>query len=175
MTGASSSAARLHQSVDLVHWKQIGNVIDRLSVSRGIFAPVYVVTTAVDSGGNFIATARDPAALVGSALAAWHRWHRPVPILRHRRPRLPAQQADGCSPRWGRARCDGGVEGNAPVSTRRLVLPVRRRGRDRAAAVDAKPGLTFWSPNINIFRDPRWGRGQETYGEDPYLTVGVAS
>ncbi len=37
-------------------------------------------------------------------------------------------------------------------------------------------GLTFWSPNINIFRDPRWGRGQETYGEDPYLTgrIGLA-
>ncbi len=37
-------------------------------------------------------------------------------------------------------------------------------------------GLTFWSPNVNIFRDPRWGRGQETYGEDPYLTsrTGVA-
>jgi len=37
-------------------------------------------------------------------------------------------------------------------------------------------GLTFWTPNINIFRDPRWGRGQETYGEDPYLTgrLGVA-
>jgi beta-glucosidase len=37
-------------------------------------------------------------------------------------------------------------------------------------------GLTFWAPNINIFRDPRWGRGQETYGEDPYLTgrMGVA-
>jgi beta-glucosidase len=37
-------------------------------------------------------------------------------------------------------------------------------------------GLTFWSPNINIFRDPRWGRGQETYGEDPFLTarMGVA-
>jgi len=65
------------ESIDLVHWKQIGNVIDRptqldfdgLSVSRGIFAPAieyhdgmfYVVTTAVDSGGNFIATARDPA------------------------------------------------------------------------------------------------------------------
>ena len=31
-------------------------------------------------------------------------------------------------------------------------------------------GLTYWSPNVNIFRDPRWGRGQETYGEDPYLT-----
>ncbi|MEN8118984.1 MAG: glycoside hydrolase family 3 N-terminal domain-containing protein [Bacteroidota bacterium] len=31
-------------------------------------------------------------------------------------------------------------------------------------------GLSFWSPNVNIFRDPRWGRGQETYGEDPYLT-----
>ncbi|MCD8185356.1 MAG: glycoside hydrolase family 3 protein, partial [Rikenellaceae bacterium] len=38
-------------------------------------------------------------------------------------------------------------------------------------------GLTFWTPNINIFRDPRWGRGQETYGEDPYLTtlMGVAA
>ncbi len=35
-------------------------------------------------------------------------------------------------------------------------------------------GLTFWSPNINIFRDPRWGRGQETYGEDPYLTGQMA-
>ena len=36
---------------------------------------------------------------------------------------------------------------------------------------DIYKGLTFWSPNINIFRDPRWGRGQETYGEDPYLTA----
>jgi len=35
-------------------------------------------------------------------------------------------------------------------------------------------GLTFWSPNINLFRDPRWGRGQETYGEDPYLTGRLA-
>ncbi len=32
-------------------------------------------------------------------------------------------------------------------------------------------GLTYWTPNINIFRDPRWGRGQETYGEDPFLTA----
>ena len=41
---------------------------------------------------------------------------------------------------------------------------------------DIYKGLTFWTPNINIFRDPRWGRGQETYGEDPYLTgrMGVA-
>ena len=38
-------------------------------------------------------------------------------------------------------------------------------------------GLTFWAPNINIFRDPRWGRGHETYGEDPYLTsrLGMAA
>ncbi|MFO1389710.1 glycoside hydrolase family 3 C-terminal domain-containing protein [Cellvibrio sp.] len=34
-------------------------------------------------------------------------------------------------------------------------------------------GLTFWSPNVNIFRDPRWGRGQETYGEDPFLTAAM--
>lgn len=47
---------------------------------------------------------------------------------------------------------------------------VRRGFRGQCA------GLTFWTPNINIFRDPRWGRGQETYGEDPYLTarMGVA-
>ena len=41
---------------------------------------------------------------------------------------------------------------------------------------DIYKGMTFWAPNINIFRDPRWGRGHETYGEDPYLTsrLGVA-
>jgi len=45
-----------------------------------------------------------------------------------------------------------------------------------AGDTDIYKGLTFWSPNINIFRDPRWGRGHETYGEDPYLTsrLGVA-
>jgi beta-glucosidase len=36
-------------------------------------------------------------------------------------------------------------------------------------------GLTFWSPNVNIFRDPRWGRGHETYGEDPYLTATIGT
>jgi beta-glucosidase len=40
-----------------------------------------------------------------------------------------------------------------------------RRGKH-----DIYQGLTFWTPNINIFRDPRWGRGMETYGEDPFLT-----
>ena len=39
---------------------------------------------------------------------------------------------------------------------------------------DIYKGLTLWSPNVNIFRDPRWGRGQETYGEDPYLTSELA-
>ncbi len=48
------------------------------------------------------------------------------------------------------------------------------RAKHHAAVREGKrlryQGLTFWTPNINIFRDPRWGRGQETYGEDPYLT-----
>jgi beta-glucosidase len=46
----------------------------------------------------------------------------------------------------------------------------------RQSRRDIFEGLTFWSPNVNIFRDPRWGRGQETYGEDPFLTahMGVA-
>ena len=57
------------------------------------------------------------------------------------------------------------VEGRAKYND-----AVANGARDRFA------GLTFWSPNINIFRDPRWGRGQETYGEDPFLTArtGVA-
>lgn len=41
----------------------------------------------------------------------------------------------------------------------------------RGNTIDRYTGLTFWTPNVNIFRDPRWGRGHETYGEDPYLTT----
>jgi beta-glucosidase len=44
----------------------------------------------------------------------------------------------------------------------------------RAGRRDILEGLDFWAPNINIFRDPRWGRGQETYGEDPFLTSRMA-
>jgi beta-glucosidase len=58
------------------------------------------------------------------------------------------------------------------VSTEARAKFNPHRGEDSARYA----GLTIWSPNINIFRDPRWGRGQETYGEDPYLTgqLGVA-
>ena len=45
---------------------------------------------------------------------------------------------------------------------------------DREGKHHRYQGLTFWSPNINIFRDPRWGRGQETYGEDPFLSGTLA-
>ena len=44
----------------------------------------------------------------------------------------------------------------------------------RAMYNGGKAGLTFWSPNVNIFRDPRWGRGQETPGEDPALSARYA-
>ncbi len=54
------------------------------------------------------------------------------------------------------------------------VIAVEGRAKYNAFSAfgdrDIYKGLTFWSPNVNIFRDPRWGRGQETYGEDPYLT-----
>lgn len=54
------------------------------------------------------------------------------------------------------------------------VIAVEGRAKYNEAARrgdrDIYKGLTFWSPNVNIFRDPRWGRGHETYGEDPYLT-----
>ncbi len=54
------------------------------------------------------------------------------------------------------------------------VVAVEGRAKYNALSAqgdrDIYKGLTFWSPNVNIFRDPRWGRGHETYGEDPYLT-----
>ncbi len=49
----------------------------------------------------------------------------------------------------------------------------KHHGALRLGIRDIYTGLTYWSPNINIFRDPRWGRGQETYGEDPYLTASL--
>lgn len=63
------------------------------------------------------------------------------------------------------------------VLLQRLGDVAATEGRAKYNAVSAEndrdiyKGLTFWSPNINIFRDPRWGRGHETYGEDPYLTA----
>jgi len=60
------------------------------------------------------------------------------------------------------------------ISQENVVLHDRARQTGRYGGIGT--GLDTWSPNINIFRDPRWGRGQETYGEDPYLTarMGVA-
>ena len=46
---------------------------------------------------------------------------------------------------------------------------------DTTTKSQIQPGLTYFTPNINIFRDPRWGRGQETPGEDPYLTSHYAA
>ncbi|MEM8872663.1 MAG: glycoside hydrolase family 3 N-terminal domain-containing protein [Planctomycetota bacterium] len=64
----------------------------------------------------------------------------------------------------------------APELIGRVASAIGDEGRAKyhaAAANDSRAryqGLTYWSPNVNIFRDPRWGRGHETYGEDPYLT-----
>lgn len=64
-----------------------------------------------------------------------------------------------------------------PELIRRVAEAIADEGRAkfhetfrRKGYTDLYQGLTFWSPNVNIFRDPRWGRGQETWGEDPYLT-----
>ena len=69
-----------------------------------------------------------------------------------------------------------------PELVKEIASAIGDEGRIKYEAAKAKDrhgtciGLTFWSPNINIFRDPRWGRGMETWGEDPYLTsrMGVA-
>jgi len=62
------------------------------------------------------------------------------------------------------------VAGTISVEVRGLHALARRTGHMGSIG----NGLDSWSPNINIFRDPRWGRGQETYGEDPYLTARLA-
>jgi beta-glucosidase len=69
-----------------------------------------------------------------------------------------------------------------PAAIHRMAVVIGTEGRIkhvqavRAGHSNIFEGLDFWAPNINIFRDPRWGRGQETYGEDPFLTgrMGVA-
>jgi beta-glucosidase len=76
------------------------------------------------------------------------------------------------------------VIGMAATFNTDLVFRVARATADEARAKHHEAarrgkrgrfrGLSFWSPNVNIFRDPRWGRGQETYGEDPYLTGQMA-
>lgn len=82
--------------------------------------------------------------------------------------------------RNGRATVFPQVIGLAATWNRELVHRIagaiadEARAKHHAAAAQGRrgqyQGLTFWTPNINIFRDPRWGRGQETFGEDPYLT-----
>jgi len=88
--------------------------------------------------------------------------------------------------RAGRATVFPQAIGMAAAFNEKLMLDVAAAISDEARAKHHQAvrqdnrgiyfGLTFWTPNINIFRDPRWGRGQETYGEDPYLTarLGVA-
>lgn len=56
--------------------------------------------------------------------------------------------------------------GDAVSTEARAKFNMQQKGKD----TDIYKGLTFWAPNVNIFRDPRWGRGHETFGEDPYLT-----
>ena len=66
-----------------------------------------------------------------------------------------------------------------PALVREVADAIATEGRAKYHASirrgdrDIYKGLTFWSPNINIFRDPRWGRGHETYGEDPWLTAQI--
>ena len=73
-------------------------------------------------------------------------------------------QAIGLAATW-----DTDLQFRSPPSPRMKPAPSITR-RCGSTTTGRYYGLTFWTPNINIFRDPRWGRGQETYGEDPYLT-----
>ena len=143
----------------------------------------------------FSATRPSRSARVSTTSSSSFRWRkRPSKCSTRARP-LPGwasrRIAGGTRPctAWAarpRPRCFRRPSGWALRSTttwRSASLPPfrTRRGPSYNAAIakgyhQQYSGLTFWTPNINIFRDPRWGRGQETYGEDPTLTgrIGVA-
>ncbi|MBI1365447.1 MAG: glycoside hydrolase family 3 protein [Alphaproteobacteria bacterium] len=78
-------------------------------------------------------------------------------------------QAIGMAATWDASLMRGAAD---VISTEFRAKYLKTLGPDGGS--DWYRGLTVWSPNINIFRDPRWGRGQETYGEDPYLTSQMA-
>ncbi|MCK5666527.1 MAG: glycoside hydrolase family 3 C-terminal domain-containing protein, partial [Thiotrichaceae bacterium] len=77
-------------------------------------------------------------------------------------------QAIGMAATWNTALINDVAEAISTEARAKFNRSVRKGQRNRYQ------GLTMWTPNINIFRDPRWGRGQETYGEDPYLTSRMA-
>ena len=79
-------------------------------------------------------------------------------------------QAIGMAATWDPALIEKVADAISDEARAKYNAAVKRSGFSRQYQ-----GLTFWSPNINIFRDPRWGRGQETWGEDPYLTGEMGS
>jgi beta-glucosidase len=79
-------------------------------------------------------------------------------------------QAIGMAASWDRQLIQRVASAISDEARAKYHEALRRKG-----ATDQYQGLTFWSPNVNIFRDPRWGRGQETWGEDPFLTGEMGS
>jgi beta-glucosidase len=79
-------------------------------------------------------------------------------------------QAIGMAATWDRELIHQVASAISDEGRAKYHASLRRNGY-----TDQYQGLTFWSPNVNIFRDPRWGRGQETWGEDPFLTGEMAS
>ena len=79
-------------------------------------------------------------------------------------------QAIGMAATWDKALIHRVASAISDEGRAKYHAALRRNG-----STDQYQGLTFWSPNVNIFRDPRWGRGQETWGEDPFLTGEMAA
>lgn len=79
-------------------------------------------------------------------------------------------QAIGMAATWDKELIHGVADAIGDEGRTKYHAALRRNG-----STDQYQGLTFWSPNVNIFRDPRWGRGQETWGEDPFFTGEMAS
>ena len=108
----------------------------------------------------------DAPAIPRLGVPAYHWWNEALHGIARNGEATVFPQAIGLAATWD------------PALIRRVatVISTEARAKNNLDPNGIYHGLTLWSPNVNIFRDPRWGRGQETYGEDPFLTgrMGVA-
>ncbi len=103
-------------------------------------------------------------------IPAYNYWSEALHGVAHNGRATVFPQAIGMAATWDRELIQHVASAIGDEARAKYHEALRRKG-----FTDQCQGLTFWSPNVNIFRDPRWGRGQETWGEDPFLTGEMGS
>ncbi|RLD75584.1 MAG: glucan 1,4-alpha-glucosidase [Bacteroidetes bacterium] len=139
------------QNPDLDAETRANDLLNRLSLSEKV-AQMQDVTPAIDRLG----------------IPEYNWWNECLHGVARAGAATSFPQAIGMSATWNTVLINEVADAISTEARAKFNRSVKKGQRNRYQ------GLTMWSPNINIFRDPRWGRGQETYGEDPYLTSRMA-